>query len=123
MMLHDQIFPDTYLNGREMIARLGEETSAFGLVDKSGEVLGYIYVEAYPEFFDGSIEFLGVNPSIRGEGVGNALLATGLQWLFSFETIEVISLCVNSNHSQAIHMYKKMGFVVEHELTLYEKNI
>lgn len=121
--LHDKIFPKTYLSGREMVKELDKEFTVFGVIDKNENLLGYLYAEAYPKFADGSIEFVGVDPSARGKGVGSALLVKALQWLFSFQSIEEISLCVRSDSSNAIHLYKKVGFHVEYELTSFEKKL
>ncbi|WP_174612735.1 GNAT family N-acetyltransferase [Virgibacillus ihumii] len=120
--LHDQIFPDTYLSGKEMLEGLNEENTVFGMVN-NGSLIGYIYAEADPKFGEGSIEFFGVDRLAQGKGIGLALLAKGLQWLFSFPSIEETTLCVRSDNSKAIHLYKKVGFQVEHELTLLEKKI
>ncbi|ASN03829.1 GNAT family N-acetyltransferase [Virgibacillus necropolis] len=84
---------------------------------------GYLYAEAEPGFAEGSVEFFGVNPIARGGGLGSALLAKGIQWLFSFQAIEEISLCVSSDNEKAIHLYKKIGFKVEQELIVFEKSI
>ncbi|MFD2751076.1 GNAT family N-acetyltransferase [Virgibacillus siamensis] len=120
--LHDQIFPDTYLSGKEMLEGLDEEATVFGVVN-NGNLLGYVYAEADPNFGEGSIEFFVVDALAQGKGVGSALLAKGLQWLFSFPSVNETTLCVRSDNLKAIHLYKKVGFQVYHELTLFEKNI
>lgn len=120
--MHDQIFPNTYLSGKEMLNALNDETAAFGMVE-GGDLLGYLYAEANPEFEEGSIEFIGVDPSARGKGVGSSLLSKGLKWIFSFPSIEEISLCVRSENSQAIHLYKKADFKTENELIFFEKDL
>lgn len=121
--LHDRLFPKTYLSGKEMIDQLGEASQVFIASDEEGRVIGYVYVEASPDFGEGSIEFLGVDTHSREKGIGTALLSKGLEWLFSFETIDEITLCVNSANEKAIHIYQKLGFHTEHELISYEKNL
>lgn len=121
--LHDQIFPDTYLSGEEMVKEISEQSIAFGVVDKDSNLLGYLYAEAEPEFGEGSIEFFGVNPASRNKGVGSSLLAKGVEWLFTFPSIEKVSLCVESDNTSAIRLYRSIGFEIEHQLTFYEKKL
>ncbi|MED4129419.1 N-acetyltransferase [Shouchella miscanthi] len=121
--LHDHLFPKTYLSGNEMIDQLGEASHVFIASDEAGRVTGYVHVEASPDFGEGSIEFLGVDTNSREKGLGTALLSKGLEWLFSFESIDEITLCVNSANETAIHIYQKLGFHKEHELLSYEKHL
>lgn len=121
--LHDHIFPKAYLTGSEMLEGRNEQSTILAATDKNGMLQGYLYAEADPEFGEGSVEFFGVDPSARGEGLGSVVLAKGVQWLFSFEAIGEISLCVSSGNEKAIHLYKKIGFEVEHELIFFEKGI
>ena len=121
--LHNQIFPNTYLTGNEMVEELSETSTAFGAVDEDSNLLGYLYAEAEPEFGEGSIEFFGVNPLFRNKGVGSSLLAKGLEWLFTFPSIEEVTLCVQSDNSKAIRLYKRLGFQIEHQLTFFEKTL
>ncbi len=115
IQLHDQSFPNAYYDGDQIIKRLDVHHKVFTRTDNNG-LLGYIYVEADPKFGDGSIEFFAVNEHARGKGIGMGLLSAALQWLFTFETIESITLSVNSVNHQAIRLYKKVGFKQKHEL-------
>ncbi|WP_246941995.1 GNAT family N-acetyltransferase [Bacillus pinisoli] len=120
--LHDLTFPSTYFSGREILNRLNGNRKVF-IQTSNRELTGYIYVEAEPEFGEASIEFFAVNPSKQGKGLGVQLLSAALKWLFSFQTIHSISLCVNSSNEKAINLYKKVGFITEHELAFLTKNI
>ncbi|WP_246218460.1 GNAT family N-acetyltransferase [Litoribacterium kuwaitense] len=51
------------------------------------------------------------------------MLTGALQWLFTFEGIEHIRLCVNSANEQAINMYKKVGFQHMHDLCAFTKDV
>ncbi|QOR64944.1 GNAT family N-acetyltransferase [Cytobacillus suaedae] len=119
--LHDQIFPNTYYSGRDIIDRLSEVNKIF--ISKDSELKGYVYVEAQPEFGEASIEFIAVAKAFQGQGIGLQLLEDALEWLFEFSTIEVISLCVDSNNPGAIALYKKAGFTQQHQLEFYSKQI
>lgn len=121
--LHNQIFPNTYLTGAKMVDGLSETSTVFGTVDEEGNLLGYLYAEADPGFGEGSIEFFGVTPLVRNNGLGTSLLAKGLEWLFTFPSIEEVTLCVQSDNTKAIRLYKRLGFQIEHKLTFFEKTI
>ncbi|MBD8500833.1 GNAT family N-acetyltransferase [Paenibacillus arenosi] len=118
--LHNRVFPNTYYSGQQIVERVNEHRKVF-IITNGAELSGYIYVEAEPEFGEASIEFFGVTESERGKGIGNRLLTAALTWLFAFETIEAITLCVNANNDKAIPLYKKVGFQHVHDLCFYYK--
>ncbi|WP_456278702.1 GNAT family N-acetyltransferase [Bacillus sp. AK128] len=122
IQLHDHAFPGTYYSGEQIVGRLNNERKVFVLTSGEG-LLGYIYVEAEPEFGEGSIEFFAVKESEQGKGLGGHLLKIGLNWLFTFKMIDNITLCVNSTNKQAVSLYKKVGFKVIHELRYFTKNV
>lgn len=105
-----------------MLEGLNDYSTVLGVVDKSHNLLGYLYAEAEPELGEGCIEFFGVTTSSRNKGVGSSLLAKGLEWLFMFPSIEEVTLCVQSDNTEAISLYSRMGFKVEHQLKFFEKN-
>ncbi|WP_353094343.1 GNAT family N-acetyltransferase [Tissierella praeacuta] len=118
--LHDKNFPNTYYSGEEIILRLNNHRKVF-VCKEANELAGYIYVEAEPEFGEGNIEFFAVNELKRGKGVGCKLLTMALKWLFSFDSIDSISLCANSQNENAINLYKKVGFKEKHQLSYFMK--
>ncbi|MBU5439620.1 GNAT family N-acetyltransferase [Tissierella sp. MSJ-40] len=119
--LHDKVFPNTYYSGNEIIERLNMDRKVF-ICKENNKLAGYIYVEAEPEFGEGNIEFFAVNESYRGKGIGSKLLTMGLKWLFSFNSIDSITLCVNLKNEKAINLYKKVGFEEKHQLSYFIKN-
>ncbi len=120
--LHDSTFPNTYYSGKQILERLDEHNKVFIITDDK-KLCGYIYVEAEPEHGEASIEFFGVAEGMRGRGIGRELLASALKWLFLFDTIESISLCVDSSNARAIHLYEKVGFVLQHDMHYFMKRI
>ncbi|MFI8496690.1 GNAT family N-acetyltransferase [Peribacillus butanolivorans] len=120
--LHNQAFPGTYYSGQQIIDRLDKHRKVFMLNDNNG-LSGYIYVEAEPEFGEGSIEFFAVKESERGKGIGRHLLTIALKWLFTFETMDSTTLCVNTGNYNAISLYKKVGFQHIHDLCFFTKKI
>ncbi|WP_255488123.1 GNAT family N-acetyltransferase [Ornithinibacillus hominis] len=119
--LHDQLFPGTYYSGQQIIDRLDERNKVFILVEDE-ELCGYVYVEAEPEFSDGSIEFVGVHQSKRSKGIGSQLIAGSLKWLFTFETIPSIRLTVSAENKTAVNLYQKAGFRLQHSLNTFKKD-
>jgi ribosomal protein S18 acetylase RimI-like enzyme len=122
ILLHDLAFPDTYYNGRQIVSRMNSHRKVFIRL-KNEELAGYIYVEAEPEFGEASIEFFAVQEKFRGEGIGAALLEDAVHWIFSFENMHSIQLCVNSANESAIRLYQRIGFQIKHELDYYEKKL
>lgn len=120
--LHDTAFPGAYYNGQQIIDRLNEQRKVF-IITNEEEISGYIYVEAEPDFGEASIEFFAVEPSGRGKGTGSLLLTGALKWIFTFKSIDSITLCVNSKNKRAIKLYKKVGFQHLHDLYSFTKDI
>lgn len=120
--LHDQAFPNTYYDGREIIDKLDEHCRLF-IVPVSDEVVGgYCYIEANPAFKEGSVEFISVAEELRQKGIGKSLLCRGLNELLFNLNIEEISLCVDASNEGAIRMYESSGFSRENILNFYIKD-
>lgn len=120
--LHDKTFPGTYYSGHEMLQRQDPHQKIFiHTIDES--LSGYIYVEADPEFNEGSIEFFGVDPLFRGQGIGLKLITHALKFIFSFEGTQSVQLCVSASTPSAIHLYEKVGFKKQHTLSFYSKSL
>ncbi|MFO1446178.1 GNAT family N-acetyltransferase [Bacillus sp. Bva_UNVM-123] len=120
--LHNEVFPHTYFNGDQIVHRINSNRKVFILTNQN-DLSGYIYVEAEPKFGEGSIEFFAVRESERGKGIGGKLLTVALKWLFTFEKINSITLCVNSSNDKAISLYKKIGFKHVHDLCFLTKEL
>lgn len=118
--LHDKTFKKAYYSGERIIKRLNQFRKVFAAI-KEEKLLGYIYVEADPEFSEASIEFFAVDESYRGQGIGFKLINRAINWIFTFPEIKEINLCVNSQNP-AINLYKAVGFKEMDELAFYRKN-
>ncbi len=121
IQLHNEAFPETYYNGQQLIERLSTNRKVF-IIKKSNQLKGYIYAEAEPAFGEASIEYMAVKDLDRGKGFGKQLINGAIQWLFSYEDIASITLCVNAANETAIKLYKKVGFEHEHDLVFLQKN-
>ncbi len=116
--LHEQTFPNTYYNGSTIIERINTERQVFA--SGSGAALdGYIYVEAMPEHGEGMIEFVGVAPAARGQGLAKQLLAHALEWMFQWATINEIELVVNARNTAAQRLYQSAGFSLRFTMINY----
>ncbi|MBM7703952.1 GNAT family N-acetyltransferase [Metabacillus iocasae] len=119
--LHNTLFPVTYYSGEAILKQLNENHVLFIMVCDQA-LVGYVYVEADPNYGEGSIEYIGVQKQYEGKGYAQKLLTHAITWLFSFDTINELSLCVNLSHKRAISLYEKVGFQIKHELSVYRKN-
>jgi ribosomal protein S18 acetylase RimI-like enzyme len=118
--LHDEIFPSTYYSGAQIIERINTHRKVF-IHTEENKLAGYIYVEVEPEFGEASIEFFAVKCSERGKGIGVILLQRGLSWIFNFQGIQAVSLCVDTANKKAVSLYQKVGFYIHRELNYYVK--
>jgi ribosomal protein S18 acetylase RimI-like enzyme len=120
--LHEQVFPRTYLSGRQILERRNEHRKLFAIVEDDA-LLGYAYVEIVPEFGEGNLEFIGVSEQARGKGVGRRLMAMALAWMFSFSNMKEIFLTTNSTNTAAIGLYRKVGFQLLHTMRAFRKSV
>lgn len=118
--LHDKVFPGTYYAGEQILANINQNRKVF-ICKENESLAGYIYVEVEPEFGEGSIEFFAVKKEQRGKGLGVKLINMALKWMFSFDSISEIILCVNSDNKQAMKLYGKVGFKEKHRLYYHKK--
>ncbi|GIO93635.1 MULTISPECIES: GNAT family N-acetyltransferase [Paenibacillus] len=116
--LHEMTFPNTYYGAKQILERLDGDRRLFAAVDH-GELAGYVYVEAEPDFREGSIEYIAVSGDFQRRGYGKKLLAKALRYLFENVGAEEISLCVSRDNIGAIRLYESMGFETEHQLAAF----
>ena len=107
--LHNRVFPNTYYEGNEIIERLSDTNKLFVSM-KNDKLEGYVYVEVNPEFQEANIEFIATAENSRRKGVGECLLQAAIQYIFSFQGMREIELCLNTNNDRAMKLYKKVGF-------------
>lgn len=121
IQLHDSTFTGTYYDGETLIQRSGKEHHHLYILSGSeGEIHGYVYAEADPEFGEGSIEYIAVNPAYFRQGLGSLLLNKVLYELNKESHVSEIRLCVDETNSGALSLYRKAGFETEHVLELYQ---
>ncbi len=69
----------------------------------------------------GYVDFIGVDSSMRGRGLGSKLLAAGLDWMLSFPETDKINLTVHADNSSALKLYENFGFITERVMRGYRK--
>jgi len=117
---HSLLFPTTYFTARQIVEKLNSTHRMFlGLEDK--KMKGYHFCKVETDARSGYIDFIGVDESVRGRGLGAILLAAGIDWMLSFPETDKIRLTVNANNASALKLYKNFGFVTERVMCGYRK--
>jgi ribosomal protein S18 acetylase RimI-like enzyme len=117
---HNLLFPTTYFTARQIVEKLDSTRRLFlGLED--GKMKGYHFCKVETDARSGYIDFIGVDESMRGRGLGATLLAAGIDWMLSFPEPDKISLTVNADNVPALKLYNNFGFVTERVLRGYRK--
>lgn len=117
---HNLLFPTTYFTARQITDKL-DSTHRLFLGIENGQMKGYHFCKVDAEARLGYIDFIGVDESMRGRGLGKTLLAAGIDWMLSFPEPDKISLTVNANNAAALKLYKNFGFVTERVMRGYRK--
>ena len=57
--------------------------------------------------------FLAIKKSFWGQGLGSVLLDEAIEWAKSSRVIRRLQLTVQKRNRVAVHLYQKMGFIIE----------
>lgn len=117
--LHNQLFPNTYFDAQTIHNRLNDDNQLIIVTENESTIQGYVYFEANPKHSEGTIEYVGVAEAFRKQGVGKRLIRCALNELFSYESINEITICVEADHQAAIALYQSVGFEVKYQLQSY----
>jgi RimJ/RimL family protein N-acetyltransferase len=120
--LHNDTFKNTYYNAETLLEKQSDVNKIF-VASQDNTFFGYVYCEADSEFGEGDIHYLAVSPEARKRGIGKQLIHESLEFLFSFNKINEINLCVESNNAEAIRTYKRAGFREKHNMILFLVNM
>ncbi|MCT6926135.1 N-acetyltransferase [Metasolibacillus sp.] len=118
--LHDEVFPQTYFNSHSILKRLNGRNNLLIIKGNESKIKGYVYIEAKPEHKEGNIEYIAVSVEYRGQGVGKMLIIDALKKLFSYSSIDEITICVSCENEAAINLYKSVGFKEKYVLDSYD---
>jgi len=111
--LHDATFPTTWITGQGILSRLGSDYHAF-VHASEGQVLGYLVASLELGSGEGIVEFLGVRPDARRQGIGRGLLETALRWFFEAKGVPRVNLVVADDQANARSLYESAGFALRY---------
>jgi len=103
--LHDQAFPGTHTGVDGMLG----STSGRLWCARADALVGYIYATRADASPSGTVEYVAVHPSARGQGIGRALLSTAVGWLLAEGASEVF-LTVDADNDRALGVYRAAAF-------------
>lgn len=98
---------------------------AFGAPDsdQAGRLLGFHWTKVHLDQPGlGEVYVVGVDPSAQGRGLGQALTATGIQWLarrLAGSPDPAVMLYVESDNVAAVRTYRRLGFTTHSVDTAY----
>jgi ribosomal protein S18 acetylase RimI-like enzyme len=109
MGLHDSAFPVTFISGRGILEQLDQDHKLF-VYAKETALDGYIYLSVDKFGGEGYVEFIAVQPELRGKGIGKALLLCALEWCFATRQLSGVALTVHEELANAQALYESVGF-------------
>ncbi len=107
--LHDATFPETWITGQGILARLGGDYHAFAHA-RDGQVVGYLVASLELGSGEGIVDFIGVSPEARRQGIGRGLLQAALGWFFQEKGVARVNLVVSDDKVDARALYESVGF-------------
>jgi ribosomal protein S18 acetylase RimI-like enzyme len=120
--LHLALFPKAYFTARQIVEKIDERHQLFLAVERN-HLFGYHFCKIEPESESGYVDFIGIETSARGHGIGADLLAAGVDWMLSAPTTQKINLTVNADNTPARHLYETFGFVTDRVMRGYRKQV
>ena len=108
--LHDRLFPKTHTRGDVLVSTTDPNRLRLA-AERDGELVGYVAVERQPDG-GGYVDYLGVAPSFRRQGVGGELVRAGVAALAALGC-ERFHLTVREDNGGARALYTGLGFAEE----------
>lgn len=112
--LHDHLFAGTHTRGRDLV-----RDDATAVLVVGDDPIGYVATQVQA---DGTlyIDFLGVDPSARGRGLGRALIAAAVTRAAGAGAPSA-SLTVRTGNRHARALYTSLGFTQERIIAPYRR--
>lgn len=115
--LHDTEFPDTYASAAQLVAGgldgtrvvLVADTGTDGAGDEGQGLVGYAAGEVHDDG-EGFVDFLVVDPAVRGTGVGRRLVVAVTRRLLDRSPLGRVALTVQHRRAPARALYGSLGF-------------
>jgi ribosomal protein S18 acetylase RimI-like enzyme len=110
LALHEALFPNGYLKASDFAEAIGDAARRMLVCTAAeGRLLGYLHAKDDPEQPEVYVDYLGVAPDARGQGLGAALLADALAWGRALARPRA-SLTVREDRAPALALYERSGF-------------
>ena len=117
--LHDEIFPDVYISGDDIINDLsrGADGKHAVLTCRCGDSIIAYCVLFYKSAGRFTAEIVGVRPEFRHMGYGKRVLSYCIRHAFydGSENADIIDMIVDSDNENALGLYFSLGFEIEFE--------
>jgi ribosomal protein S18 acetylase RimI-like enzyme len=104
--LHDAEFPNTYASAAQLVAGADDRVV---LIADDGAFRGYAAGRVMPDG-EGYVDFVGVTPDARGEGLGRALVTSIVAELATRGGRPRVCLTVQEHRAPARALYNSLGF-------------
>jgi ribosomal protein S18 acetylase RimI-like enzyme len=110
LALHEDLFPNGYLKASDFAEALDDPGRRVQCcTGADGRLLGYLHAKDDPEQPEIYVDYLGVAPEARGQGLGRALLGEALAWGRALGRPRA-SLTVREDRAPALALYERSGF-------------
>lgn len=115
--LHDAVFPEVYISGKEILAAIGKNRKVY-VLKKDGKLLAYGVLLRRSET-RAAAEIVGVREGYRHQGYGRRILSELIRRAFADEKTEKLDLIVDCDNENARKLYFDLGFETEYENCFY----
>ncbi len=118
--LHDSIFPDIYISGKDIINDIGNHHFVYAMIGNE-QLLAYCVLKLNSGERC-TAEIVAVREGFRYKGYGRAVLTHMVTKAFENYGKESVDLIVEGDNENAIRLYLNLGFAVESENCCYTVN-
>lgn len=115
--LHDSTFPGTHRTGADLVSGHHRVLTVGGGAEYGPD--GYVASEIQPDG-SGYIDFLGVRPEARGQGLGRMLVEAAVDDLLG-QGVDHVHLTVRAGNDVARRLYASVGFVEDMVLVPFRR--
>ena len=119
--LHSSLFPNTYYSAEQLINLAEDPDKRIFIHIQNGKLAGYVFIQVRESSKDGYIDFIGVDETVRRQGIGQHLVTGTLNWVQTFPFVDKVTLTVKTDNVPAMRMYAALGFLTESVSQSYRK--
>ena len=93
--------------------RIRNGDSPFVAVGHDGALTGFFCYSLNPDTNEGLLKFVIVDPAVRGQGLGKAMLRMAVDYAFRISGADAVYLRVFTENTRAVRCYESIGFTEE----------